>query len=149
MISQVVVTFYLDELDKLKLKIKAYGRYMDDFYCISRDKDFLKECLEKIKEFLEKYKLELNRKTKIYSSTENIEFLGFMFSSKNHNIRMKLTNKTKKKFKIKMKRKNRELLNHRIDFSKYIQIRDSYRGHLSYGNCNFLYIKYTVRNNIY
>ena len=151
MISQVVATFYLDELDKFiqeKLQIKAYGRYMDDFYCISENKNFLKECLEKIKKFLENYKLELNRKTKIYSSKENIEFLGFMFSSKNHNIRMKLTNKTKKKFKVKMKKRNRELLNHKIKFSEYRQVRDSYRGHLSYGNCNYLYNKYTVKSNI-
>lgn len=146
-VSQVVATFYLDELDKYiteKLKIKAYARYMDDFYCMHERKDYLKYCLNKIEKFLTKYKLQLNRKTKIYSSTENVEFLGFMFSSKNKNIKMKLTNKTKKKFKVKMDKKNRELLNNEITFEEYRSIRNSYRGHLSYGNCNSLYRRYVI-----
>ncbi len=149
-VSQVVATFYLDELDKYiteKLKIKAYARYMDDFYCIHESKDYLKYCLSKIENFLTKYKLQLNRKTKIYSSTENVEFLGFMFSSKNKNIKMKLTNKTKKKFKIKMNKKNRELLNNEITFEEYRSVRNSYRGHLSYGNCNSLYRRYVINKN--
>lgn len=115
---------------------------MDDFYCIHESKQYLQEVLAKVAMFLKDYKLELNTKTKIYSSRENIEFLGFMFSSKNNNIRMKLTNKTKKKFKAKMKLKKYELENNIIQFSKYRQVRDSYRGHLSYGNCIKLYNKY-------
>ena len=142
MISQIVATFYLDELDKFiqrELKIKAFCRYMDDFYCMHEDKEYLKECLEKIRIFLEDYKLELNRKTKIYANNENIEFLGFMFSSKNGNIRMKLTNKTKKKFKVKMKQRTRELENGEISEMEFNQTRNSYRGHLSYGDCKHLY----------
>lgn len=142
MVSQIVATFYLDELDKYiqrEFKIKAYCRYMDDFYCMHEDKEYLKECLEEIKKFLKKYKLELNRKTKIYSSNENIEFLGFMFSSRNNNIRMKLTNKTKKKFKINMKNRLKELKSGEISEMEYNQTRNSYRGHLEYGNCKHLY----------
>lgn len=149
MVSQVVATFYLDELDKFiqrELKIKAYCRYMDDFYCMHEDKEYLKECLQKIEGILNKYKLELNRKTKIYNSNENIEFLGFMFSSKNKNIRMKLTNKTKKKFKINMKERHKELQSGKINLTEYNQVKNSYRGHLSYGNCNFLYRKVILQN---
>lgn len=57
MVSQIVATFYLDELDKYieeKLGIKAYGRYMDDFYCMSEDKKYLRMCLGKIGDFLKK-----------------------------------------------------------------------------------------------
>ena len=78
MVSQVVATFYLDELDKYiryELGIKAYARYMDDFYCMHEDKEYLKLCLKKIEKFLTKYKLTLNRKTKIYNSNESVEFL--------------------------------------------------------------------------
>lgn len=148
MVSQVVATFYLDELDKYiqeKLHIRAYARYMDDFYCMHESKEYLKNCLNEIREFLKKYKLELNNKTKIYSSNESIEFLGFMFSSNNGNIKMKLTNKTKKKFKYKMKKKNLELLNNEILFENYRGVRDSYKGHLSHGNCNGLYNKYVKK----
>lgn len=45
MVSQVVATFYLDELDKYiqeKLHIRAYARYMDDFYCMHESKEYLK-----------------------------------------------------------------------------------------------------------
>lgn len=147
MVSQIVATFYLDEMDQYiekELGIKAYGRYMDDFYCMSENKEYLKACLDKIGVFLKKYKLELNQKTKIYSSTENFEFLGFVFSSKNHDIRMKLTNKTKKNFKGKIRLKKKELLMRKIHFLDYVQVRNSYRGHLSYGNCKRLYHKYTI-----
>lgn len=147
MVSQVVATFYLDEIDKFireKLHIQAYARYMDDFYCIHEDKKYLRYCLTEIEKILKRYKLHLNPKTKIYRSDENIEFLGFYFSSRNSNIRMKLTNKTKKKFKVKMKKMNNKLEKNEIDFNKYREVRDSYRGHLSYGNCEKLYYKYTI-----
>ena len=149
MVSQIVATIYLDELDKYieeDLKIKAHVRYMDDFYCMHNDKMYLKECLEKIKKQLEKYKLKLNCKTKIYSSTENVEFLGFIFSNKEQNINMRLTNKTKKKFKTKMKIKNCEYKNKFITKEKYLGVRNSYRGHLKYGKCYKLYNKYAIIN---
>ena len=59
-VSQIVATFYLDELDKYierELNIKAHTRYMDDFYCMSESKEYLKKCLIKIQKFLLKYKL--------------------------------------------------------------------------------------------
>lgn len=149
MVSQIVATFYLDKLDKYienELGIKAHARYMDDFYCMHYDKNYLKECLEKIKNYLQRFKLTLNEKTKIYSSTEGIEFLGFVFYNKGKEINMKLTNKTKKKFKKKMKIKNLEYINNNISKEKYLSVRNSYRGHLSYGNCYSLYNKYTINN---
>lgn len=79
MTSQVLAIFYLNDLDhfiKEKLKIKGYIRYQDDFLLFSESKEYLEVCLEKIKKFLEKEKLTLNGKTRIYSSNENICFLG-------------------------------------------------------------------------
>ena len=143
-VSQIVATFYLDELDKYierELNIKAHTRYMDDFYCMSESKEYLKKCLIKIQKFLLKYKLELNQKTKIYKSNESVEFLGFMFLS-NKNIKVKLTNKAKKKFITKMKIKNKELNNKEINFAQYKNIISSYKAHFSFGNCNYLYKKY-------
>ncbi|MBQ9298596.1 MAG: RNA-directed DNA polymerase [Clostridia bacterium] len=148
MVSQIVATFYLDEMDKYiqeKLNITAYGRYMDDFYCMHESKQYLKYCLCEITELLRKYDLKLNTKTKIYNSAESIEYLGFMFSSNNNNIRMKLTNKGKKKFKNKMKRKNKELENNIIAFDEYRQVRESYRGHLIHGNCYRLFFKNVIK----
>ena len=135
MSSQIIATFYLNELDhfiKEKLKIKYYIRYMDDGILIHENKAYLEYCLEMILKMLERYRLSLNRKTKIYSSNEEIEFLGFRF--KYHNkIIMKVSNKTKVRFKKRMKcfLINKE----NINYDNYRSVRDSYIGHLSYGSC--------------
>ncbi len=79
MTSQILAIFYLNDMDhyiKEELKIKYYVRYQDDFILLHESKDYLKMCLEKIKEFLTKEKLTLNRKTRIYKSTNNFIFLG-------------------------------------------------------------------------
>ena len=79
MTSQVLAIFYLNNMDhfiKEELKIKGYIRYQDDFLLFSESKEYLKFCLKEIKKFLEKEKLMLNKKTRIYSSSENICFLG-------------------------------------------------------------------------
>ena len=79
MTSQILGIFYLNDLDhfiKEKLHIKYYIRYQDDFLLMSNDKEYLKYCLVRIKEFLVKEKLKLNDKTRIYKNTNNFIFLG-------------------------------------------------------------------------
>ena len=79
MTSQILAIFYLNDMDhyiKEDLKIKYYVRYQDDFLLFHQSKEYLKECLEKIKEFLKKEDLILNRKTRIYKNTNNFIFLG-------------------------------------------------------------------------
>lgn len=61
---------------KEKLKIKYYVRYQDDFLLFHESKQYLKYCLEEIKQFLKKEGLELNRKSRLYKSTNNFIFLG-------------------------------------------------------------------------
>lgn len=124
MTSQIIATLYLDEIDKFiqeKLKIKHYIRYCDDGVLFSDNKEYLKYCLVKIENLLNKYKLKLNKKTRIYNSLDEIEFLGFRFMS-DKRIIMKVTNKTKKRFKKRLNTNN---------ISSYI-------GHLKYGCCNEL-----------
>lgn len=79
MTSQVLAIFYLNDMDhyiKETLKIKYYVRYQDDFLLFHPSKKYLKTCLEKIKIFLCKEKLILNKKTRIYKDTNNFIFLG-------------------------------------------------------------------------
>ena len=79
MTSQILAIFYLNDMDhyiKEELKIKYYVRYQDDFLLFHESKKYLKICLEKIKSFLEKEKLILNKKTRIYKNTNNFIFLG-------------------------------------------------------------------------
>ena len=135
MTSQIIATLYLNELDhfiKEKLKIKYYIRYMDDGVLIHESKEYLSFCLSEIERIIEKYKLKLNKKTKIYKSSEGIEFLGLRFII-GKRIIMKVKSITKRKFKNKVKEKCSEC------------VLNSYIGHLSHGNCNGLIYK-TLKN---
>ena len=79
MTSQILAIFYLNDMDhyiKETLKIKYYVRYQDDFLLFHPSKEYLQYCLKQINMFLNKEKLKLNNKTRIYSSTDNFLFLG-------------------------------------------------------------------------
>ena len=52
----------LDHIVKEKLQVKCYGRYMDDGYLIHPDKEYLKECLQVIKEICDELGIILNEK---------------------------------------------------------------------------------------
>lgn len=141
MSSQFLAILYLNELDhfiKNKLKIKYYTRYMDDGVIIHQSKEYLQYCLEEINKILERYKLKLNKKTKIYSCKEGFEFLGFRYIIKNNKVIMKVKNSTKKRFKRKIKVYNKLLKKDKLSKFDYNQVLASYKGHLSYGNTNNL-----------
>ena len=96
MTSQVFAIFYLNDLDhfiKEHLKVRYYVRYQDDFLLFHNSKKYLQYCLEEIKRFLKKEKLELNSKTRIYKNTNNFIFLGrdiYGNYARHKNIRKKL-----------------------------------------------------------
>lgn len=141
MSSQFLANLYLNELDhfiKNKLKIKYYIRYMDDGVIIHQNKEYLQYCLEEINKILERYKLKLNKKTKIYSCKEGFEFLGFRYIIKNNKVIMKVKNSTKKRFKRKIKVYNKLLKKDKLSEFDYNQVLASYKRHLSYGNTNNL-----------
>ncbi len=79
--SQIFSNFYLNSLDhfvKSKLKIKFYGRYVDDFFLLSTSREELKDCIPKIQEFLKNnLQLELHpNKIYLQNITHGVEFLG-------------------------------------------------------------------------
>ena len=79
--SQLFSNVYLNILDqyiKRELKCKYYGRYVDDFYIVSNDKNELKQLVPQIRQFLiEKLDLNLNMgKTKLINIRNGVEFLG-------------------------------------------------------------------------
>ena len=102
MTNQILAIFYLNDMDhfiKEKLKIKYYVRYQDDFLLFHESKEYLRYCLQEIKNFLEKEKLQLNSKTRIYKNINNFLFLGRNIKgiySRYRNIKRKI----KKKFKL-------------------------------------------------
>jgi hypothetical protein len=78
-ISQVAAIFYpntLDHVIKEKLRVKYYGRYMDDLYLIHANKEYLKCCLSEIKRVCQPLKLTVNeKKTRIVKLSRGMEFL--------------------------------------------------------------------------
>lgn len=79
MTSQVLAIFYLNDFDhyiKEELKIKYYVRFQDDFLLFHKSKKYLKECFSLIRKFLKKEHLVLNKKSRLYKSTNNFIFLG-------------------------------------------------------------------------
>lgn len=79
--SQLFSNIYLSGFDnfcKHTLRLKHYGRYVDDFYVVHNDKEYLKHLIEVLKNKLEnQYQLTLHPK-KIYLQDVNkgVTFLG-------------------------------------------------------------------------
>lgn len=82
--SQITAVAYPNKLDhfiKEKLKIKFYGRYMDDGYLLHRSKKYLQYCLSKIREICESLGIKLNeKKTVIKKIHKGFTFLKRKFS---------------------------------------------------------------------
>ena len=78
-ISQTMALLSADRLDhfvKEELRIKCYGRYMDDGYLIHRDKGYLKRCLSVIRTICEELGIELNeKKTQIVKLSRGFTYL--------------------------------------------------------------------------
>ena len=79
--SQYFANYYLDCFDRFlleTLKVKAYVRYMDDIIFWDDDKRRVKDCLQAIKEYLDKErKLVLNSNIQINRSIKGVTFCGF------------------------------------------------------------------------
>ena len=77
MANQVLAIFYLNDLDKFikeELKIKYYVRYQDDMLLFHKSKKYLQYCFKRNRKILEKEKLKLNSKSRIYKNTNNYTF---------------------------------------------------------------------------
>ena len=99
--SQLFSNVYLNLLDqfiKRILKVKHYGRYVDDAYLISCSKEFLLYCIPKIKEFIKlNLGLEINcAKIIIREVKYGVEFLSAYIKP----FRMYIANQTLHRMKI-------------------------------------------------
>lgn len=82
-ISQIFALAAADRLDhyvKEVLRVRGYGRYMDDGYLIHPSKDFLRECLRDIKAICDELHLNLNlKKTQIVRLSHGFTWLKTKF----------------------------------------------------------------------
>ncbi len=79
--SQIFANFYMDTFDhyiKHDLKIKFYGRYVDDFVIVHENKEYLKELINKTSNFLQtELKLTLHpKKIHLQHYKKGVLFLG-------------------------------------------------------------------------
>ena len=133
--SQIIGMIYLDAVDRLvkeQLHIKYYSRYMDDFILIHPSKEYLRECLERIRYVVEKkLKLQFNDKTQIFPLKNGFQYLGFVFYLKsNGKVIKKVKKATQKRFKSRIRFLNKFYPLKKVDRMTAQSILASYHGHL-------------------
>lgn len=138
-INQGFALLYLDGMDKLitgELGVEFYGRYMDDFYLIHWDKEYLKYCLEVITEFLKTLDLTLNGKTQIFPFKNGVNYLGFhtYITDKGKVIR-KLKNQNKRNAQKKFLRMAKLVARGELPKDKFYMSYNAWENHISHGNC--------------
>lgn len=136
--SQVFALMYLHELDGFvasQLNVIYYGRYMDDFYLIHQDKEYLKQCLVQIEEIIHSLNLTLNGKTQIMPFKQGIKFLGFHTYIKNGKILCRIRNENKRNAYRKYKRMARLVVEGKVELSKFKECYQSWKAHAAFGDC--------------
>lgn len=140
--SQLYALILLNNLDhmiKEKLHIKGYGRYVDDFYLIHKDKAYLQHCLTVIREYLSKYGLELNAKTQIFPLKNGIDFLGFhTYLTDTGKVICKLRKCSKDAMRRKLKAFSKKYAAGEMTMARIRASYGSWRKHASYGDTHHL-----------
>ena len=146
LVSQLSANVYLNVLDhyiKDKLRVKYYLRYMDDFIIMSDNKKELHEILAKVKVYVEDVlELSLNPKTRIFSATQGVDFVGYRIWWYKKLPRKKNIRAAKKRLRKMIKQYNREV----IDLEKLTQTFASFYGYMQH--CNGRRTLNTVRRMI-
>lgn len=141
-INQGFALLYLDGMDKLikhELGIEFYGRYMDDFWLIHPSKEYLRYCLDVIREYLKTLDLELNEKTQIFPFKNGVNYLGFhTYISKDGKPIRKLKNQNKRNAQRKFLRMAKMAADGELPTEKIRASYEAWKNHISHGNCRGL-----------
>ena len=144
--SQIYALLYLNKLDHLvkeKLRIRYYGRYMDDFFLIHEDKDTLRAAWKEIEEHLAARGLELNQKTQIFPLRNGLDFLGFhSYLTDTGKVVRKLRKASRERMKRKLRKYKVMYESGAITREKITESYQSWRAHTSHGDCRALIEKY-------
>lgn len=126
----------MDHVVKERLRAKIYERYMDDFYIISDNKDFLVECQNVISQELAKLGLELHpKKTKIYPLSNGIKVLGFTFRlTKTGKVIRIIDPKNVKHERKKLYRMAQLIKKGKMTKRKFYMCYESWKAHAKLGN---------------
>ena len=150
-INQGLALLYLDGLDKLikvELGIRYYGRYMDDFYLIHPNKEYLKYCLVVLTEYLKTLDLTLNDKTQIFPFKNGVSYLGFhTYIAPNGRVVRKLKNSNKRNAQRKYLKMSKLVINGRLNKEDFKSSFNAWKNHLSHGNCKKLIFSQELKFN--
>lgn len=138
-VAQVYALLMLHGMDCMitgELGIRYYGRYMDDFFLIHHDKEYLKECLSAIRMMAEGLGLSLNGKTQIIPIRKGIRFLGFHhYVTTDGKYIRKLTGENKRKIRNKLRKKAKLVRDGKMEKEKFMESYISWKNHALHGNC--------------
>jgi len=136
--SQWFALAYLNDFDhfvKEKLGIKYYGRYMDDFFLIHEDKEYLKHCRREIENYMTGLGLYLNDKTNIFPLRHGIDFCGFhTYITDTGKVIRKVRKASKEKAKRKLRGQKKRLDKGEITIKDVKASYQSWRNHAMHGN---------------
>jgi len=130
--SQIFANFYMDIFDhyiKHDLKIRYYGRYVDDFVIVHENKEYLKNLIPKLSDFLQSNLQACIHPKKIYLQhySKGVKFLGAVILPN----RIYIANRTKGNFYHAIDKHNRKANDHKpekIEQQAFLSSMNSYLG---------------------
>lgn len=126
----------LDHFATGELSINLYGRYMDDFYLIHHDKQYLKWCLECINQFVGSLGLSLNGKTQIIPFKNGMLFTGFHhYITKDGKYIRKINGSNKRRIRKKLRVWSKLVKSGRMTEQKLYEKYNAWKNHALHGNC--------------
>lgn len=144
--SQIFALLYLNPLDHLVkegLGVRYYGRYMDDFYLIHKDKRVLQEALKTIEKHLASRGLTLNKKTNIFPLRNGLDFLGFhTYITDSGKVIRKVRRTSREHMKKKLRKFKVMYDNGAMTKREIEESYQSWRSHAAHGDCHALIAKY-------
>ncbi len=137
--SQWFALYYLDGLDRVakeKYRMKYYTRYMDDCVIICNDKEYLKQCLAEMEQYIEQeLLLKFNKKTQITTIKNGVDYLGFRFYlTGTGKVIRRLRTSSKRRWKRRLKKIKKQYREDEISLEEITRSIASYKGHLRHGH---------------
>lgn len=125
-----------DHVVKERIRAKIYERYMDDFYIISNNRDFLEDALAEIQAELSKIGMKLHpKKTRIYPLKDGIRVLGFTFRLTDTGKVVRIIDpKNVKHERKKLYRMAQLVKAGRMQKEKFYECYNSWKAHANLGN---------------
>lgn len=137
-LSAFLANYYLKKIDEYFWKKDVfYARYADDIIIFAKSKKEINEYKNILYEFLDKYKLEVNKdKEHFYDKGEAFEFLGFSFQGNVTDLSKNTIYKMKKKIKRKCRAYRRWMLKNDVDYKVTLKAINRRFNRKFYGNDN-------------